>query len=79
MGKGKIVEGLVISDKMDKTCVVLVKRKISHQLYKKSTIKQKKYHVHDKDNNAKIGDRVKIIESRPYSKEKNFKLLEIIK
>lgn len=79
MAKGKILEGVVVSDKMDKTISVLVKSKVSHRLYKRSVIKRKKYKAHDNDNTAKIGDRVKIIESRPFSKEKNFKLLEIVK
>ncbi|MDD3295929.1 MAG: 30S ribosomal protein S17 [Candidatus Omnitrophica bacterium] len=79
MGKNKILEGIVVSDKMDKTATVLVKEKVSHQLYKKSTVNRKKYKAHDKDNKAKVGDRVKIIEARPYSKDKRFKLLEIVK
>ena len=79
MAKGKILEGVVVSDKMEKTISVLVKAKVSHQLYKRSVVKRKKYKAHDNDNKAKIGDRVKIIESRPFSKEKNFKLLEIVK
>ena len=79
MAKGKILEGVVVSDKMDKTVSVLVKSKVSHQLYKRSVVKRKKYKAHDKDNKAKAGDRVKIIESRPYSKDKNFELLEILK
>ena len=79
MAKGKILEGVVVSDKMDKTISVLVKAKVSHQLYKRSVVKSKKYKAHDKNNEAKEGDRVKIIESRPYSKEKSFELLEIVK
>ncbi len=79
MAKGKILEGVVVSDKMDKTISVLVKSKVSHQLYKRSVVRRKRYKAHDNDNTAKIGDRVKIIESRPFSKEKNFKLLEIVK
>lgn len=79
MAKGKVLEGVVVSDKMDKTISVLVKAKVSHQLYKRSVIKSKKYKAHDKNNDAKEGDRVKIIESRPFSKEKSFKLLKIIK
>ena len=79
MAKGKILEGMVVSDKMDKTISVMVKSKVSHQLYKRSVVRRKKYKAHDNDNTAKIGDRVKIIESRPFSKGKNFKLLEIVK
>lgn len=79
MARGKILEGLVMSDKMNKTISVLVKVKSSHQLYKRSSVKRKKYKVHDEKNAAKIGNRVKIIEARPFSKEKNFRLLEILK
>lgn len=78
MGKGKILEGIVVSDKMDKTVVVLVKLKYSHQMYKRTTIKKKKYKVHDIENKAKSGDRVKMIECRPFSKQKSFRLLEIL-
>jgi len=77
--KGKILEGVVVSDKMSKTITVLVKVKSSHQLYKKASVKSKKYKVHDGDNTAKSGDRVRIISARPYSKEKSFRLLEIVK
>jgi small subunit ribosomal protein S17 len=79
MAKGKILEGVVVSDKMDKTITVLVKGKLAHQLYKKSLAKRKKYKVHDEEEKAKIGDRVKIIETRPCSKDKHFRLLEILK
>ena len=79
MGRGKIVEGKVISDKNDKTITVMVGMKLSHQLYKRSITKRKKYRAHDESNQAKVGDRVKIVESRPFSKDKNFKLLEILK
>lgn len=79
MAKGKVLEGIVTSDKMDKTIAVLVKTKFSHQLYKRSSVRKKKYKAHDEKNTAKKGDRVKIIESRPLSKEKSFRLLEILK
>ena len=79
MRKGKILEGKVVSDKSDKTITVVVGMKISHQLYKRSMIKRKRYKAHDAENKAKTGDRVKIIESRPLSRDKHFKLLEIIK
>ena len=79
MGKGKVLEGTVVSDKMDKTISVLVKLKSSHVIYKRSATKRKKYKVHDEENKAKEGDRVRIIEARPFSKEKVFRLLEIMK
>jgi small subunit ribosomal protein S17 len=79
MGGGKILEGKVVSDKMDKTIVVEVRIHEQHPIYKRAMINRKKYKVHDKENKAKEGDRVKIIESRPYSKEKCFRLLEVLK
>lgn len=79
MKKGRILEGVVVSDKMDKTVTVMVTRRLTHKLYKKSSVLRKKYKVHDKDNKAKAGDKVKITECRPCSKDKNFKLLEIAK
>ena len=79
MKKGKVLEGLVTSDKSDKTITVLVKMKFSHQLYKRPLTKRKKFKVHDAKNEVKIGDRVKITECRPISKDKRFKLLEIKK
>ncbi len=75
----KILEGVVVSDKMQKTIVVKVERKFPHPLYKKPVKKIKKYKVHDPEEKARVGDRVRIIESRPYSKEKRFLLLEVIK
>lgn len=78
MGRKKILEGKVTSDKMEKTVVIAVTKKSFHHLYKKLVIKRKKYKVHDQENKAKIGDRVRIIESRPYSKDKSFKLLEVL-
>jgi small subunit ribosomal protein S17 len=79
MKRGKVLEGVVVSDKNDKTITVLVKKKFSHNLYNKPTMSKKKYKVHDKNNEAKSGDRVKIRESRPFSKEKYFKLIEVVK
>ena len=65
----KILNGEVISDKNDKTIVVLVKRRYS------VITSSKKYHVHDKDNKHKIGDKVEIIESKPYSKKKRWEVI----
>ena len=75
----KILEGVVVSDKMDKTRVVLVVHKTFNKLYKRYIPKRKRYKVHDQENKSKVGDLVKIIESRPYSKEKRFKLLEVVR
>ena len=66
----KTLEGKVIKDKNDKTIVVLVKRKYVHPFFKKVISSSKKYHAHDEKNKFKIGDKVKIIESRPISKKK---------
>jgi len=79
LSKGKILEGVVTADKSDKTVTVMVKIKVAHQMYKRARAQRKKYKVHDESNQAKIGDRVKIIESRPISKQKHFSLLEIVR
>lgn len=76
---GKILEGVVVSDKMDKTVVVLVKRKLPHSVYNKLIMTKKKYKAHDKDNKVQIGDKVKIVECRPFSKDKQFRVYEVLK
>jgi len=70
----KILNGKVIKDKNDKTIVVLVKRRYSHPFFGKVITSSKKYHVHDEANKFKIGDIVKIIESKPYSKMKRWEV-----
>ena len=72
----KILKGKVISDKNEKTIVVLVERKYQHTFLKKIIKNKKKYHAHDEKNIFKIGDTVQIEESKPYSKYKRFKVLE---
>ena len=72
----KILKGKVISDKNEKTIVVLVERKYQHPFLKKIIKNKKKYHAHDEKNIFKIGDNVQIEESKPYSKYKRFKVLE---
>ena len=69
--------GVVVSDVNDKTIVVNVVRRFKHRTYNKFVSKSKKYHAHDTDNKAKVGDKVTIIESRPYSKSKKWELLSI--
>ena len=69
----KILTGKVVSDKSNKTIVVLVKRKYSHPFFGKVITSSKKYHAHDEKNIFKNGDNVKIVESKPYSKKKNGK------
>ena len=70
--------GIVVSNKMDKTIVVAVKRKIKHPIYGKFVNKTKKFMAHDAGNTCNIGDTVKIMETRPLSKNKNWRLVEII-
>ena len=71
----KILNGKVIKDQNNKTVVVLVKRKYSHPFFKKVINSSKKYHAHDEENKFKIGDAVKIIESRPFSKIKKWEVI----
>ena len=71
----KILNGKVIKDQNDKTIIVLVKRKYLHPFFKKVITSSKKYHAHDKKNKFKIGDDVKIIESKPYSKNKKWEVV----
>lgn len=70
--------GRVVSDKMDKTIVVLVETSKRHPLYKKAVKRTKKFKTHDENNECKIGDRVKIMETRPLSKDKRWRLIEIM-
>ena len=72
----KELNGKVIKDQNNKTVVVLVKRKYSHPFFGKVVTNSKKYHAHDEQNKFKIGDNVKIIESKPYSKKKKWKVLD---
>lgn len=76
--KRKVKTGVVVSDKMQKTIVVRTERLTQHPLYKKSIRRYKKYKAHDENNSAKIGDQVRIVEARPLSKEKCWRLLEIL-
>jgi len=71
----RILDGEVIRDKNNKTIVVLVKRRFKHPFFGKVMTSTKKYHAHDEENNYKIGDKVKIIESRPISKKKKWKVI----
>lgn len=70
--------GVVTSDKMDKTIVVQITTKKLHKLYKKYITSVKKYKAHDEKNDARTGDRVKIVESRPLSKDKCWRLVEVL-
>ena len=72
----KELNGKVIKDKNDKTVVVLDKRIFSHPFFKKVITNSKKYHAHDETNKFKVGDLVKIIESKPYSSKKRWKVID---
>jgi len=74
--KNRVLQGSVISDKMDKTVVVSVSRFVKHPKYAKYYKVNKKYKAHDFDNSCKIGDQVEIIEVKPISKDKHFKVLK---
>ncbi|HDH04602.1 MAG TPA: 30S ribosomal protein S17 [Nitrospirae bacterium] len=75
----KIYTGDVISDRMDKTVVVAVTRLTQHPMYKKTIKKISKFKAHDEENKCKKGDKVSIIESRPVSKDKRWKILDIVR
>ena len=75
----KILTGVVVSDKPNKTITVMVERKYSHPLLKKVVKVRKKYNVHDEKNRFKNGDKVSIIESKPFSKNKKFQVMENLK
>ena len=75
----KILTGIVVSDKPNKTVTVLVERKYQHPVLKKVLKVRKKYNAHDENNKFKNGDKVSIIESKPFSKNKKFQVMENIK
>ncbi|MFA5089493.1 MAG: 30S ribosomal protein S17 [Candidatus Omnitrophota bacterium] len=79
MGRQKEFSGIVISDKMQKTLIVRVMHMAKHPKYGRIAKKYNKFKVHDENNTAKIGDAVRIRETRPLSKEKHFRLIEITK
>lgn len=74
----RVMTGVVVSDKMDKTVVVLVNRLIKHPVYKKYIKRRAKFMAHDEQNSARMGDTVEIIESRPLSKFKRWRLTRIV-
>ena len=75
----KILTGVVVSDKPNKSITVMVERKFSHPVLKKVIKVRKKYNAHDENNRFKTGDKVSIIESKPFSKNKKFQVMENIK
>ena len=70
--------GIVVSDKMEKTIVVKVETRVAHPLYGRTMLTSKKYKAHDENNEARIGDRVQIVETRPLSKDKIWRLQTIV-
>lgn len=70
--------GVVVSDKMAKTVVVAIERRVRHPVYGKMMTRTKKLKAHDEENSAKLGDTVRIMETRPLSKDKRFRLVEIV-
>ena len=77
-GHRKVREGLVVSNKMDKTIVVRVERRLRHPLYGKEIKRSKKFYAHDEENKANVGDRVRIQETRPMSKQKRWRLVDVL-
>ena len=76
--KLRTVNGVVLSDKMDKTATVLIERKVKHPLYGKYIKRSTKLHIHDENNDCAIGDTVTITECRPMSKTKSWALVEVV-
>ncbi len=74
----KVLTGIVVSDKMDKTIVVMVEDRVRHPLYGKIMTKSSKVHAHDEENSAGIGDRVRVQETRPLSATKRWRLIKIV-
>ena len=77
-GSRKVRVGKVVSDKMDKTIVVLVENRVAHPLYKKIVERSYKLKAHDENNECGIGDTVRVMETRPLSKDKRWRLVEIL-
>jgi small subunit ribosomal protein S17 len=74
----KVRQGVVVSDKMDKTVVVLVERRTTHPKYRKYVTRSSRFQVHDETNDAKVGDTVRITETRPLSKNKRWRIIDIV-
>ena len=74
----KVRVGKVVSDKMNKTVVLAVERKVPHALYNKPMVSTKRFKAHDENNECQIGDTVKIVETRPLSKDKCWRVVEIL-
>lgn len=74
----KVREGLVVSDRMDKTVVVAVVERVRHSRYMKTVQRTKRLYVHDEENDLKVGDRVRVAETRPISKNKRWRVTEVL-
>ncbi len=74
----KTMIGTVVSDKMDKTIVVAVETRVKHPIYKKTVKRTYKLKAHDEENQCKVGDRVEVMETRPLSKDKRFRIVRIV-
>jgi small subunit ribosomal protein S17 len=77
-GARKSRTGLVVSDKMEKTVVVAIERRVPHPVYAKMVTRTKRLKAHDEENSAKVGDTVRIVETRPLSKDKRWRVVEIM-
>ncbi len=78
-GRRKVMQGIVVSDKMDKTVVVMVERLSKHPLYGKYIRKRRKLYAHDEENQCSVGDVVRVMETRPLSATKRWRVVEIIR
>ena len=74
----KTLVGTVVSDKMDKTIVVAVETNVRHPIYKKTVKRTYKLKAHDEENNCKVGDKVKVMETKPLSKDKRWRVVEVV-
>jgi len=74
----RIQTGSVVSDKMDKSAVVMIERRVKHPVYGKFMKKSTKFHIHDENNECSVGDTVQITECRPISKTKSWKLVKVV-
>jgi small subunit ribosomal protein S17 len=74
----KVRDGIVVSNKMDKTIVISIVERVRHPKYAKFVQRTKKLYAHDEANDAKIGDRVRVMETRPMSKQKRWRLIEVL-
>lgn len=77
-GKRKVLTGKVVSDKMDKTVVVAVETMVKHPLYQRIVRRTRKFKAHDEQNSCRVGDKVRMMETRPLSKEKRWRIIEIL-